>query len=235
MPDRDHIQHNCVLEELPNSDRRLLDPHLRDIAMARGTVLHERGEKLRYVYFPRTAVASLLVVLQSGEEIETATIGCEGIVGANSAHGSSRATCQAVICLPGTVSRMGMPQFQKAVREIRALSDLVTRSNDALLAQTQQTVACNAFHRVEARLCRWLLQMRDQTNADFLPLTQEFLASMLGVRRTTVTLAARELQKQGLIRYRRGRIEITDHDGLQEAACECYALVRAQTPAGGAK
>jgi CRP-like cAMP-binding protein len=220
-----------LLENLPNTDRRILEPHLKDIAMARGTVLHERGEKLRFVYLPRTAVASLVVVLQSGEEIETATVGCEGIIGGNCAYGSSRTTGHAVVCVPGVFSRAPMAQFQKAMRESRALAEAVARFNDALLTQTQQTVACNAFHRVEARLCRWLLQIRDQTDVDFLPLTQEFLANMLGVRRTTVTLAARALQKAGLIRYRRGRIEIVDRKGLQDAACECYDLVHAQSAA----
>jgi CRP-like cAMP-binding protein len=128
--------------------------------------------------------------------------------------------------LPGTAAWISASRFYAAASESRAIRDLVVRYNDLLLAQVQQSVACNALHALEARLCRWLLQTHDCIDGDAIPLTQEFLGQMLGVRRTTVTIAARLLQSAGLIRYRRGLIQILDRAALEEIACECYAAVR---------
>src|SRR5206468_12087409 len=128
--------------------------------------------------------------------------------------------------LPGTASRLLASRFHAAAKESEAIRELAIRYNDLLIAQIQQSVACNALHTLEARLCRWLLQTHDCVDGDAIPLTQEFLGQMLGVRRTTVTIAARLLQSAGLIRYRRGLIHIVDRAALEEIACECYAVVR---------
>jgi CRP-like cAMP-binding protein len=128
--------------------------------------------------------------------------------------------------LPGTAAWISGAQFHAAANQSQAIRDLIVRYNDLLLAQVQQSVACNALHALEARLCRWLLQTHDYIDGDAIPLTQEFLGQMLGVRRTTVTLAARLLQSAGLIRYRRGLIHIVDRAALEEIACECYAVVK---------
>jgi CRP-like cAMP-binding protein len=128
--------------------------------------------------------------------------------------------------LPGTAAWISASQFQAAAAQSQALRDLIVRYNDVLLAQVQQSVACNALHGLEARLCRWLLQTHDCVDGNVIPLTQEFLGQMLGVRRTTVTIAARLLQSAGLIRYRRGHIQVLDRAALKDISCECYGMIR---------
>src|SRR5262249_50532204 len=133
---------------------------------------------------------------------------------------------RAVVQLPGTAAWLSAPHFHAAAVQSQAIRDLIVRYNDLLLAQVQQSVACNALHALEGRLCRWLLQTHDCTDGNVIPLTQEFLGQMLGVRRTTVTIAARLLQSAGLIRYRRGHIQILDRAALEKLSCECYAAIR---------
>ena len=226
---------NLLLSGLSPSDLALLEPHLADMSCEHGALIHDRGDRIRHVCFPRSGMISLLVVMGSGEEVEVATVGREGSVGFGSAFGTTRAAMRAVMQVPGIVAKIPVPQFQKAVRDSRTLAETIGRYGDALLAQTQQAVACNALHQVEPRLCRWLLQVHDRCDGETLPLTQEFLAQMLGVRRTTVTLAAQALQDAGLIRYRRGQIEILDLDGLKDAACECYEIIESHAGYGTGK
>jgi CRP-like cAMP-binding protein len=171
----------------------------------------------------------------NGAEVEIGTVGREGVVGLMAALGMTRATTRAVVLVPGTAARIPASQIQRCVRESRSMSDVFLRHADCLIGQTQQIAACNAIHNVEPRLCRWLLQTRDRIDNDILPLTQDALAQMLGVRRTTVTLAARALQKAGHIRYRRGQIEILDARALMQCACECYEIIRDFAPAAKAK
>jgi CRP-like cAMP-binding protein len=216
---------NRFLAALGPGDQALLTPHLRPISLERGAVLHEAGDEIDHVYFPYNGMVSLVAVMQSGATVETATIGRGGVIGATAALGSHRAFGRAVVQLPGMAARMGVAQFRVAAQESEAIRDLVVRYNDLLISQIQQSVACNALHALEARLCRWLLQTHDCVDGDAIPLTQEFLAQMLGVRRTTVTIAARLLQSAGLIRYRRGLIQIVNREGLERATCECHATV----------
>jgi CRP-like cAMP-binding protein len=217
---------NRFLTALPPDDQCLLKPHLRPVALERGAVLHDVGDEIEHVYFPHSGMISLVAVMQSGATVETATVGRGGVVGAMTAFGSRSAAGRAVVQLPGAALRIGVSQFRAVARESDGLRGLVVRYNDLLISQIQQSVACNALHGLEARLCRWLLQTHDCVEDDIIPLTQEFLAQMLGVRRTTVTIAARVLQSGGLIRYRRGLIQIVNREGLEQAACECYATVR---------
>lgn len=219
---------NVLLDGLPAADRSLLDPHLKDAELPQGQVLHEQGARIEHVYFPHTGMISLLAVMRQGEAIETATVGREGVIGAMSGLGPRHATTTAIVQVSATASRIAVSRFHGAARSSECIREMVARYNEALLAQVQQTAACHALHDVEARLSRWLLQTRDRTDSDMIPLTQEFLAQMLGVRRTTVTLVARALQEAGLIRYQRGQIMIIDRQGLEEAACECYGVVRRQ-------
>ena len=220
---------NLLLGALSPADLALLEPYLTDMHCEHGALLHDRGDRIRHVAFPRSGMISLLVVMGSGEEVEVATVGREGAVGIGCGFGATRAAMRAVIQVPGVIAKIAVPQFQKAVRESRTLSETLGRYADSLLAQTQQAVACNALHQVEPRLCRWLLQVHDRCDGRTLPLTQEFLAQMLGVRRTTVTLAAQALQDAGLIRYRRGQIELLDLDSLKENACECYEIIQSHS------
>jgi CRP-like cAMP-binding protein len=220
---------NCLLATLRLAELSLLKDNLKEVALDQGTMLHEEGELIEHVYFPHSGMISLLAVMPEGEAIETATVGREGVVGATSGQRPHRAFSRAVVQVAGAASRITISRFQAAVRQSEVITDLVTRYNEALLAQVQQSAACNALHQVEARLCRWLLQVRDRIESDSLPLTQEFLSQMLGVRRTTVTAVAGTLQATGLIRYhRRGHIDILDRRGLEETACGCYEIVRQQ-------
>jgi CRP-like cAMP-binding protein len=222
----EHRRFNRFLATLPPHDFALLAPHLRTIALERGAMLHDVGEEIEHVYFPHTGMVSLVAVMRSGATVETATIGRAGVIGASAGLGARQTFGRAIVQLPGTAAWLSGPQFHAAANQSRAIRDLVVRYNDLLLAQVQQSVACNALHAMEARLCRWLLQTHDCIDGDMIPLTQEFLGQMLGVRRTTVTIAARLLQTAGLIRYRRGHIQIIDRPALEDIACECYAVVR---------
>jgi CRP-like cAMP-binding protein len=222
----DHGKFNRFLAALPPHDFSLLAPHLRMIALERGTMLHDVGEDLEHVYFPHTGMVSLVAVMQSGATVETATIGRGGVIGASAALGARWTFGRAIVQLPATAAWLAASQFHAVANESQTIRHLVVCYNDLLFAQVQQSVACNALHALEARLCRWLLQTHDCVDGDAIPLTQEFLGQMLGVRRTTVTIAARLLQSAGLIRYRRGLIHIADRRGIEEIACECYAVVK---------
>jgi len=169
---------------------------------------------------------SLLAILETGEAIEIAAIGREGALGTRFGAGPQLSFARAVVQLAGTALRIDISQFNQAATRSSAIAALAMSANDVLLANLQQSAACNAMHGLEARLARWLLHARDRHDSDTLPLTQEFLSEMLGVRRTTVTLAARMLQNAGVIRYRRGHIKILDREGLEAVSCECYGAVR---------
>ena len=217
---------NRLLAAFSHSDISLLAPDLKDVSLVQGDVLQEAGEATKYVYFPQTGMISLLAVMQNGSAVETATVGREGAAGAMSGLGSRIAPHRSVVQIEGSASRIAVARFEAAVNRSASVKDLVVRYNDALMMMVQQSAGCNALHALESRLCRWLLQTRDRNDSDRLPLTQEFLSQMLGVRRTTLTLIARELQAAGLIRYRRGLIDILDRRGLEAKACECYAVIR---------
>jgi len=225
----DSARANRFLAALPASGYALLAPHLRMVSLERGTVLHDAGESFEQVYFPHSGMVSLVTILRNGAMVETATLGRAGVIGATAGLGARHAIGRAVVQLPGAASRLPFSRFHAAAQKSDAIRNLVVCYNDLLIAQIQQSVACNAMHSLEARFCRWLLQSQDCVSSDTIPLTQEFLGQMLGVRRTSVTLAARLLQSAGMIRYRRGHIQIVDRPALEEAACECYAVIREHT------
>jgi len=189
-------------------------------------MLHDVGEEIEHVYFPHSGMVSLVAVMQNGATVETAAIGRSGVIGASAGLGARSAVARAIVQLPGPAAWLSTAQFRAAANQSETIRNLIVRYNDLLLAQIQQSVACNALHAMEARLCRWLLESHDCLDGDTIPLTQEFLGQILGVRRTTVTIAARLLQNAGLIRYRRGHIQILDRKGLEDVSCECYAVVR---------
>src|SRR5215831_9381859 len=222
----DHGRFNRFLAILPPHDFSLLAPHLRTIALERGVMLHDVGEEIEHVYFPHTGMVSLVAVMQSGATVETAAIGREGVIGASAGLGARSTLARAIVQLPGTAGWLSASHFHAAAIQSQAIRDLIARYNNLLIRQIQQSVACNALHSLEARLCRWLLQTHDCVDGDDVPLTQEFLGQMLGVRRTTVTIAARLLQARGMISYRRGHIRIIDRAAIEKLACECYAAVR---------
>jgi CRP-like cAMP-binding protein len=220
---------NHLLASLPENEYALLQPRLKDVSLKQGTILCEQGELIDQVYFLDSGMVSVVVMLSQGEKsVETATVGREGAVGAIAGLGERKATARAIVQVAGKGRRIAAQQLQLAVRESPVLRDFIVRYQEMLLHQAQQSTACNALHEARPRLCRWLLQTRDRLDSDTVALTQEFLAQMLGVRRTTVTELARGLQSKGLVRYKRGRIEILDRTGLEECACECYDALRNQ-------
>jgi CRP-like cAMP-binding protein len=220
---------NRLLAALLPIDFALLAPHLRDVHYKQGILLQDAGDPIERVYFPQSGMISILAVMQTGDCIETATIGREGAVGAIAGLGGRSATGRAVQQVEGTSSHIAASRFQSAVNQSPGIRDLVLRYNDLQIALIHQSAGCNALHPVVTRMCRWLLHTRDRTDSNIIPLTQEFLSEMLGVQRTTVTLLARELQEAGLIHYWRGRIEIVDRLGLEKKSCECYGVIRRKT------
>jgi len=178
------------------------------------------------IYFPDTCVISLMTLMESGGAIESATIGREGALGLPAAVSPRQSLSRVIVQAPGRARRIGAPHLHQALQQSPQIRDLVDRHGEALFAHALQSVACNALHSVEARFCRWLSSCRDRIDGDTLFLTQEFLADMLGVQRTTVTVVARALQSAGLIRYRRGVVDILDRGGIEAMACECYGVVR---------
>jgi CRP-like cAMP-binding protein len=220
---------NRFLSALSQADLAALAPHLKDCLLEKGQSLHELGEPYEYIYFPHSGLVSLVAVMGNGETIETALVGRESAIALTAGLGSRIAVNRAVVQLPGSAARTTASRFAALVEQSPTLRDMTVRHGEALLAQVQQTVACNIMHDVESRLCKWLLQARERVGTDTLPLTHEFLGQMLGVRRSTVTLVARVLQSAGMIHYRRGNITIRDARALEEASCECFGLVRNQT------
>ena len=221
---------NKLLAELPPQDLQFLIPHFVPMKVAQGTILCEPGVDVDHAYFPMSGAVSLLVTMRDGKAIETGTVGCEGVVGPMSGIGPSKWQVRVIAQLPMFARKIASTEFRKAVSSSKAIADLCLRSNEGLLTQARIGAACNALHRFEARFCRWLLQTRDRAESDTIMLTHEFLAQMLGVRRTTVTETSNKIQAAGAISCSRGVIKIVDLDTLKAMSCECYDTVREQTP-----
>ncbi len=222
------LQLNAILASLPEGDKAALKPHLKATHLQQKTVLYETGDTITAVYFPISAVVSLVSTLTTGEMTEAAMVGRDGAVGIASALDGKVAMCRAIVQLGGDAMVCDPSAFRSAAMQSEKLISKIMRHEQTLFAQAQQSTACMANHEVEARLCRWLLRARDLAGSDQLPFTQEFLAEMLGVRRPSVTTVARTLQEAGIVKYRRGHIEIVDVEALRESACECYETVRGQ-------
>src|SRR3954462_1206883 len=219
---------NAILASLSASDTAALRPHLRATHFQQKTVLYEAGDMIDSVYFPINAVVSLVVTLATGETTEAAMVGKDGAIGIASALDGRVAMSRAIVQLGGDAMVCDPAAFRGAALQSESLISKVMRHEQTLFAQAQKSTACMANHEIDARLCRWLLRARDLSGSDQLPFTQEFLAEMLGVRRTSVTTVARTFQEAGMIRYTRGKIEIVDFEAMRESACECYDTVREQ-------
>jgi CRP-like cAMP-binding protein len=218
---------NRLLKALSPEDLSLLGPELKEGSLDQDLVLFEPGDELQFVYFPHTAIVSVLAVMEDGRTVETATIGRSGVVGGVSGFGPWRAVARATVQVPGRASRVSCLRFRAAVKRSEHLRQLVLRCGQTVLAQIQQTAACNALHDVHQRLCRWLLLTCDQVDSSVIPMTQDCLAGMLGVRRPTVTLALSKLHAKGLVACgERGRVKIVNRRGLEQEACECYRELR---------
>jgi CRP-like cAMP-binding protein len=231
---------NFVLRALSPADREALEPHLQPVWLASGEVLYEPDYPVAWVYFPNTAVLSVVTVMADGRTVESDTVGYESVVGALCALGSSAPVTRTFTQIPGSVMRLSAARLRRRADESPSLRQLLIRHAQANLAQAHQSVACNALHGLSERLCRWLLMSHDRTANDEVRLTQQYLATMLGVQRTTVTQALGELRAAKLIRQGRGRIYILDRPRMEALTCECYGTVRAnleqligQQPANG--
>ena len=220
---------NGLLARLPRAERRRLAGHVERVSLEFQEVLYESGQRIRHVYFPNQGVVSVLTVMADGTAVEVSAVGNEGLVGLPVFLDVPTTPGRFVVQVPGQALRMEAGFFRKQIRPEHELYRRVQRYTCAFLFQICQSVACHSIHSVEKRCCRWLLSLHDRTATAEFPLTQEFLAQMLCVRRATVTAIAQKLQAAGLIRYRRGRMLIVDRSGLEAAACECYGAMRAQT------
>ena len=227
MPQSPHSR-NLLLASLPPENMAALVPHLRVVQLPQETVLFEAGDMIKAIYFPHTGIVSIVVDLASGETIETAMIGRDSLVGGSAALDDDIALNRAVVQVAGVASVVDVGTFRGLAQQSHTFHATMARHRQFILAQAQQSAACNAVHTLEARLSRWLLRCRDLLDSDDILLTQEFLAEMLGARRTSVTLVASALKQAGFIQYRRGHIRVIDLEGLRDSACECYKTNKAQ-------
>jgi CRP-like cAMP-binding protein len=227
MPQSPHST-NLLLASLPPENMAALVPHLRVVQLPQETVLFEAGDTIKAIYFPHTGIVSIVVDLASGETIETAMIGRDSLVGGSAALDDDIALNRAVVQVAGVASVVDVGTFRGLAQQSHTFHATMARHRQFILAQAQQSAACNAAHTLAARLSRWLLRCRDLLGSDDIHLTQEFLGEMLGARRTSVTLVASALKQAGFIRYRRGHISVIDVEGLRDSACECYKTNKAQ-------
>ena len=219
---------NHLLQTLPAGDFDALRPHLQSVELVRETVLVEAGAPLTHVYLPESGIVSIVIRLSEGQRIEMAMAGRDGIIGASAVFGDAVSLSEASVLLPGSAFMIDVAIFRSLADRSTAFRTLLARHEQALLAQVQQSAACNAAHPVEARLSQWLLRAHELCDDRTLPLTQELLAQMIGVQRNAVSLVAHALQQAGIISYSRGHIEIDDLEGLAQTSCECYRVVKAQ-------
>jgi CRP-like cAMP-binding protein len=217
---------NHLLAALPAAEFERLAPHLELVPMPLGEILYEPGGQLQHAYFPTTAIVSLHYVMESGASAETAGVGNEGVVGISLFMGGDTTPSSAVVQTAGHGYRLQAKLLKEEFSNAGLMQRLLLRYTQALVTQMFQTAACNRHHSIEQQLCRWLLLTLDRLPSNALVMTQELVASMLGVRREGITEAAGKLQQAGVILYRRGHITVLERSGLETRACECYAVVK---------
>ncbi|KRR26451.1 cyclic nucleotide-binding protein [Bradyrhizobium lablabi] len=217
---------NLLLSQLSQDDSDRLEPYLKITPFKQHSVLFEAEQEIKHVYFPTSGVVSLVVTLETGDMVEAAMVGSDGVVGVAAALDGRISLSRGIVQLAGDIVVCSIDGLKSAALQSPKLLSLLVRHEQTVYAQAQQSAACFATHHVQARLCRWLLRARDLAGTDTLLFTQEYLAEMLGVRRTSVTVVAHTLQSAGLIKYARGKIHILDPEALQDGACECYGTVK---------
>src|SRR5438067_12909419 len=227
--DNGHLMHNEILVGLSKKECEALLSNLEFVEMRLHDVLNEMGESIKYCYFVNSGLASVLNVMSDGKSVEVGLTGKEGFVGLPLAVGLSTSAARVVVQVAGTAFRVTAAKMTKVLRTCPQLERKLNRYSQALGIQSTQVAACNRLHEVEERLARWLLMSQDRIGSDSIPLTQDFLAHMLGTRRASVTVAAGILQKAGLITYARGAVKIVNRDNLEDASCECYEVITRQS------
>ena len=229
LPSGNTTRQNQLLQVLPADAWERLSPHLEPVELPLGTVLYESGIELEHVYFPTTAIVSLLYVLADGASAEIAVVGREGIVGVSLFMGGGRTPSSAVVQSKGRALRLAAQVLREEFERAGPVMHVLLRYTQALITQMAQTAVCNRHHSVQQQLCRWLLLSLDRLDGPDLLMTQELIANMLGVRREGVTEAAGHLQEAGIISYRRGHIHVIDRAALESHVCECYMVVKRET------
>lgn len=219
---------NHLLASLPAIEFKRLLPQLEPIDLPLGKVIYEAGEQLEYLYFPTSSMISLLNTMEDGMTAEVGLTGNDGVVGIALFLGGATTPNQAIVQIGGAALRLRAKAVQEEFKRGGGFQQVLLRYTQALITQISQTAICNRLHAVDQRFCRWLLLSHDRIKSDDLEMTQELIATMLGGRRESVTVAAGRLQDAGFIRYARGHINILDRKGLEASVCECYAVVRAE-------
>ncbi|WP_409525263.1 Crp/Fnr family transcriptional regulator [Nitrincola sp. MINF-07-Sa-05] len=221
--------HNRLLAALPEDVQQRLIPHMEQASLPLGEVLYESGDTLKHVYFPTDCIVSLLYVMESGASAEISVVGNEGIVGVSLFLGGFSTPSRAVVQSAGTAFVLRSQLLKDEFNRHGELHNLMLRYTQSLITQMAQTAVCNRHHSIDQQLCRWILMSLDRLPDNHLSMTQELIASMLGVRREGVTEAAGQLQKLGVIHYKRGNITVLDRPRLEKLCCECYEVVRRET------
>lgn len=217
---------NAILAKLPPEESRRLRPLLQRVLLKSGDIIYEPQVPIGFVYFPNCGMVSMVAAMSDGATVEVGMTGAEGFVGTAVLLGEETAPVRAIVQIPGDALRIESASLRRVLSSTPRFEQMLRRYAHAHWIQVAQAAACNRLHQVRQRLCRWLLMSRDRAESDLLPLTHEFLAQMLGCRRSSVTAAAGALESAGAIRYRRGQIRIIDRRALEKAACECYGVIR---------
>lgn len=215
-----------MLADLSDSLRNGLLPEFEEVALVRGQVLYDPGQPVDYVYFPSTAVLSVVTVMRTGQAVESSTVGCESAAPLLCALAGRAARARIFAQIPGSAIQLSAERLRNAVQNSPELMRQVMDHAGAVAFQSEQGVACNILHDAPARLSRWLLMTQDRLGGDILPLTQDYMAIMTGVQRSTISVVANQLRGAGVIRFSRGNVEVLDRAGLQALACECYDAIR---------
>jgi CRP-like cAMP-binding protein len=222
-------KNNRLLAALHGEVQERLFPHLEKVHFELGQVIYESGDQLRHVYFPTDSIVSLLYVMENGASAEISIVGNEGLVGVAMFMGGESTPSRAIVQSAGHAFRLSARLLKQEFARHGEMLVLMLRYTQALITQMAQTAVCNRHHSIDQQLCRWLLLSLDRLTTNELVMTQELIANMLGVRREGVTAAARKLQDQGVIEYKRGTIKVLDRANLEQLSCECYAVVRKET------
>lgn len=217
---------NKLLAALPISEYERLIPHFKEVKLECGSILYEPYEPINSIYFPITVMISLVSIMENGSTTEIGLIGNEGMIGLPAILGGQFSISRAIVQIEGNGLKINSDIVKEEFDRGETLQKILLLHTQARLTQISQSAACNRQHRIEARLAKWILSVHDCVLNDEIPLTQEFISNMLGVRRSGVTIAANALQNAGLISYNRGKITILDYEGLENIACECYRLVQ---------
>jgi CRP-like cAMP-binding protein len=217
---------NKILLSISDSEYNSIRPHLEYVRLPNHLVLHETGERLRFAYFPNRGLISLVVVMKDGKTAEAGVVGNEGFTGTPAAVGLNRGPLRAVVQVTGDGFRIKVPALQNTLESAPHLQMMLNRYAAIRGMQVAQTAACNRLHDIRQRLARWLLMTQDRVDSEALPITHDFLATMLGTDRPSVSLAAGVLQKKGFIEYTRGAVKIVNRKKLEDSACECYDVIR---------